>query len=1126
MLKKRSKIITMINIVLFILVIFLILFLQFKPVQMNAAGTGEVLFQTKDLQYQAENENLKRAYQSVFHNNKEIKTVPFTLNVGAGKIITRIILKKDNQVLQTINVNAQSYNQTLTLNGEPVAVKSEGNIANGSWFAWSRSIAGTSWDPGLGGTWHYDTPKNSTNEVEVIGGITRDKWPGKRIIMDNVPFQRNKAFNSIGTVDYGSFATSLIDNDANRLEAANPMSIGNNVKIFNKEKVVGPNGVSGYTDPSTVIKDYKVTDLEHGLVTYGQDFGHEGLRVNIASNGSSAMMYYFANYEFDIKSFTYRYPNIFEVYVKEGPATSPTPTPGPTPGNSSVNCTEPVPASVIPGEYLEPGVTAEIRADQRGNEQFDVLQGIPSSESLYGHTSTRGYLYKNNFVQMKGTCTYEIKIKKTYTLKWDPTKPAPSGTGTVPAPTSEPKEVEYSYSINRPYSYWTIDTLEVYSLAKAVLMNDAFSGGKIILEPNGYTAPVFSTETTGKYFPPEVPAAISVPGSTVDGGTTRPQPNDEKETFRSKAEEAAKKIKVKNDSLIFTGQTIMNGNEAVEEGILPTTIPNPLPIGDNVLFSPGHIIEPTHLNAPYLISSGEVTYTPMSGNIKGGTGDKVYSISGINSVTVHTPVVNYSQLPDDNRPFDQRMAPDMTRTVLILDRPFTVYFTESGQHLGIPGYGSRDYAKYTKDKRIQFPFGVFQGSQYYPENTWISIPVGTPAMTFTLPTWVNEGDYTVRTQSWAINAPSDGEYLCQQNLNGELVNYCAAESFNVGVVGRLFDFRIWDIGDFRFEKVFRKGTGTLAHSTAMYYTGGNDENGNPTALSGQPQWQLPIRKGSHPTEQLTVPHNGYSFLFDFRTIGNLWQPGEGIRIEPSFYFIPKTGGAAAPVDLYYDISGSKNKMIGVGSAKDKLSYSRTYRLADGLRNIADGELSTSASYEYNYILTQEEREKKPWIKFYPQYLKRKTNIGEGYNLEVLSYKSRTLVGPTDIPAIVDPITAVRSVQHWYGEYNLPIAPYILPKGTNLLNLANQYGGSLDGHEPEFITGGYILVKFEIYTLKNGDADTRILGYKAPIANMWAIEGQMTDATDERGQTFYFSSGDIMLFESDFSVRNDYLGQGR
>ncbi|WP_052770578.1 hypothetical protein [Paenibacillus sp. IHB B 3415] len=109
---------------------------------------------------------------------------------------------------------------------------------------------------------------------------------------------------------------------------------------------------------------------------------------------------------------------------------------------------------------------------------------------------------------------------------------------------------------------------------------------------------------------------------------------------------------------------------------------------------------------------------------------------------------------------------------------------------------------------------------------------------------------------------------------------------------------------------------------------------------------------------------------------------------------------------------------------------------------------------------------------------------------------------------------------------MPIAPYILPKGTSIVSLANHYGGALDGHEPEFLRGGYILVKFEIYTIKNGDANTRILGYKAPIANMWAIEGQMAGDTDEMGQMFSFSSGDIIMFESDYSVRNDYQGQSK
>ncbi|OKP84623.1 hypothetical protein A3844_19230 [Paenibacillus helianthi] len=1100
-----------------------------------AAANDETLLKTDGIQYKVDDpDTVIRDYQSVFHNEKEITTKPLSFDAGNGKIITKIVLKKDNQVLQTINVNAQTYNNILTLHGEPVPVKSVGNVPWGTWFAWDRKISGEHWTPGEGGHWKYDIPgENSDPGSEEIGGLVRDAWPGKKVILD-IPYQRKEPYRAVGGVDYGNIPTSIIDGSSETLRTANPLQVNVNVSLIHNQAVIVVDdhgnpvdpSVSGYTDPSTVISGLKIIDLDKASIEFKQNYDHEGLRKKIAPNGSSATMYYFALFKFDIKSYTYRYPNVYEVYVKNGTATPPPPTPTPTPEAPTVVCTDPAPGQVVSGEFLDPGVAAEIRADQRGNEQFDVLQGIPSSESLYGHASTKGYLYQNRFVEMKGTCTYDIKIQKVYTLKWDPTKPAPSGPGTVPAPTSEPKPVVYSYSINRPYSYWTIDTLEVYALSKAVLRNDALSGGAVTLKPNGYTPPDFSTEITGKYIPPEAPDLITVSPSDVQGGTTRPEPDNEKEVFQSKAEEAAKKIKVQNDTFDFIGQTIMDGSEATEAGQSPGTIPNPQPIGDYVLYSPGNIIEPAHLNAPNLPSSGEITYIPMDGNINGGTEDKVSPIDGINSITVHTPVVNYSLLPDDNRPFDQRMVPDLTRTVLILDRPFTVHFTESGQHLNIPGYGNRDYAKYTKNKRIQFPFGVFQDGQYYPENTWIYIPVGTPSMTFTMPTWVNEGDYTINTQSWAINAPSDGTDLCEVNLNGDLTNYCASESFNVGVVGRLFNFRIWDIGDFRFEKVFRTGVGTLEHSTAMYYTGGNDENGNPTAISGQPQWQLPIRKGSHPNEQLTVPHNGYSFLFDFRTMGNLWQPGEGIRIEPSFYFIPKSGGSPTPVDLYYDISGSNNKMIGVGSSKDKLSYTRTYRLADDLRNISSGELSTAASYEYNYILNEQEREKTPWLKFYKQYVKRKTKLATGYDLEVLPYKSRTLVGPTDIPNGVDPIAAVRSVQHWYGEYNLPISPYILPKGTNIVTLANQYGGALDGHEKEFIKGGYILVKFGIYTVKNGDADTRILGYKAPIANMWAIEGQMTGDTDERGQTFSFSSGDIILFESDYSVRNDYQGQGR
>ncbi|OMD25161.1 hypothetical protein BJP48_23820 [Paenibacillus odorifer] len=787
--------------------------------------------------------------------------------------------------------------------------------------------------------------------------------------------------------------------------------------------------------------------------------------------------------------------------------------------------------------FMEPDANGAILGDDTANgRHFDAPVGIPTSENLFSNVWGKNYLFEHTFANMAGQIRYSCSVKVTYPTKWEeaqPNLPGPNGTSIPQAPLPKTGKFDKTYTFDltpKEYTYWQVDQLAVYQIDRAQMENYALPGGEVTLYPNNYGSPTLeltnSTEVEDHVVPQDT-GGIEFKPEVVDGGDHEPGPDDVDDTdvLTDLAEMQTKDPEVQNDRLVFNGETIMDDTVANKTGPTPGRIPDPQIIGDEVLYEGQLMINSGLLNRQNTTSTGTIYYTMLSENVE-GNGDQEFLISPINSVTVHTPVVNYSLLPDDNRPFDQRMTPDMTRAVLILDRPFTIHFTESGQHLNIPGYGNRDYAKYTKNKRIQFPFGVFQGSQYYPENTWIYIPVGTQSMTFTMPTWVNEGDYTIYTQSWAINAPSDGSDLCEENLNGNLTNYCASESFNIGVVGRLFDFRIWDIGDFRFEKVFRTGVGTLEHSNTMYYTGGNDENGIPTALSGQPQWQLPIRKGSHPTEQRTVPHNGYSFLFDFRTIGNLWQPGEGIRIEPSFYFIPKNGGTATPVDLYYDISGSNNKMIGVGSSKDKLSYSRTYRLADGLRNISSGELSTAASYEYNYILSEAERENTSWLKFYQQYTKRKTKIATGYNLELLPYKSRTLVGPTDIPNGVNPIAAVRSVQHWYGEYNLPIAPYILHKGTDIVTLANHYGGALDGHEQEFITGGFILINFEIYTVKNGDADTRILGYKAPIANMWAIEGQMTGSTDEMGQTFSFSSGDIILFESDYSVRNDYQGQAK
>lgn len=893
------------------------------------------------------------------------------------------------------------------------------------------------------------------------------------------------------------------------------------------------NGVSGFTDREEELITAHAYSFTHpsGNATYE----YQGYKKSTVATPSGGTIQAGDPYGFTYDgSYPVYYLSFYYKLVNEPVE--------PGEGSGSGECTytiqPPNKIAAPQASFMDPEASGVILGDDAANGiHFDAPTGIPTSDHLYANAWGKNYLFEHTFANMAGQIRYSCSVDVTYPTKWEeaqPDLPGEDGGDPIPQdplPKTSSFDKTYTFELTpREYAYWQIDQLSVYQITQARMENYALPGGSVTLYPSNYNAPAVeltNSTVVEEHVVPQETGTLSFTPEVVDGGDHEPSPSDVDDTdeLKSLAESQTQDPKVQNDRLVFNGQLIMDDTVSTKTGPVPGRIADPQDTGGDVLYQGQLMINRSLLNRANAGSSGSIFYTMLPENVE-GRGDQSYPINGINSITVHTPVVNYSLLPDDNRPYDQRMDPDYERTVLILDRPFTVHFTESGQHLNIPGYGNRDYGKYTQNKRIQFPFGVFQEGQYYPENTWINIPVGTPYMNFTMPTWVNEGDYTIHTQSWAINTPSDGAELCQVNLNGNLANYCAAESFNVGVVGRLFDFRIWDIGDFRFEKVFRTGTGNLDHSSAMYYTGGNDENGAPTALSGQRQWHLPIRKGSHPTEQITVPHNGYSFLFDFRTIGNLWQPGEGIRIEPSFYFIPKTGGSAAPVDLYYDVSGSGNKMIGVGSPKDKLSYTRTYRLADGLRNISGGELSTAASYEYNYILTEAERGKTNWLKFYEKYIKRKTEISEGYNLEILPYTSRTLVGPTNIPNGVNPITAVRSVQHWYGEYNLPIAPYILPKGTNIVTLANHYGGALDGHEQEFITGGYILVKFEIYTVKNSDAVTRILGYKAPEANMWEIEGQMTADTDEMGQTFSFSSGDIILFESDFSVRNDYQGQGK
>ncbi|WP_136604091.1 DUF5704 domain-containing protein [Paenibacillus dokdonensis] len=812
------------------------------------------------------------------------------------------------------------------------------------------------------------------------------------------------------------------------------------------------------------------------------------------------------------------------ISVEDGevPPTDPEPQPG------DVTCTEPQPAQSISGKYMDPVVTAVIKADSRGSEKFDVLQGIPTSESLYGNVKAKEYLYQDKFNQMKGVCTYTVNVKKTYMLEWDPGKtvanPDGKGTHTEPDPQHDKDEKVYSYSIQRPYSFWKIDNLEVYDINHATLKNYAWD--EISIHPSGYNPPVFQANQDGKYYPPDPPEDQEAPSQTLNGGKSRPTVPNEQGAFQGMAEQSVGKVEVENDSLDFNGQKIMNNQRTPETGPTPSQIPAPQLINDNVLYSPGHMISSSKTNKSKEESTGQIFYNIMTGNINGGT-DQDFSIQGINPVTVHTPVVNYSTVSDDAA-HNQKTYPNGSRSALILERPFTVSIPTSGQHTNYPGYGNRDYAKYFRIKQVQFPFDVYNANktQFIPKETWVDIPVGQLDTTFYLPVWVNEGDYQVTFRNIAENAPNG--FTSQTNANTNLSHHAAELKVPVEVIGRLYDFHITDIADYNWEKVFRTQSGSANQTGMSYWVGQNLIDGDPRG--NKATFTLPIRPGSNPLQgyKNVSVKTGYHFKFDFKTKGNMFEALDGIRITPSFFYVSKdgktlnaNGDSRVPVDLYYNTS--KNNFVKVGSAEDKVQ--RYVILNDRLRNVPAAELTDTASYKYNHYGQTGSLSKNQYVQNYMNvFTKQKTPVGS-YSLMILPEQVRTFLRLTSsIPASVDQERANVSIQKWYGEYSLPAEPFVVIAGTNVAEYGRTHGG-LDSKSPIFLKNGYIIVNFNIESIQQGDLKRPHLQYiYAPLMNQWKMEGFNRDIQDAYGNRFKVTDGDIIFYNADQSSRDDFSSQ--
>lgn len=781
---------------------------------------------------------------------------------------------------------------------------------------------------------------------------------------------------------------------------------------------------------------------------------------------------------------------------------------------------------------LDPNTNGVIKSDNRDNVTFNVLRGIPTSESLYTNAFADNYLFKQAWAKMSGKVTYNCNVTISYDREW--TVPGPEEcdddgcTPGPPVPANDTVPKPYNFQITRDYSYWKINNLEVYKIAKATMNNYALPGETVTMNPTGYTPPTLESkndESVESHVRPGQTTSISYTPPKLTGGLNQPPSvPDDTSLLKGMAESNTPQSKVNNDLVKFNNTTIMNDVEATKDGPTPSNIPNPTMIGRDVLYKPGNMISNSLLNKANTTSSGEIYYDLLPGNVNGGA-NKILPINGINTVTVHTPVVNYAWVSDDH-PHNQKTVPDPTSAALILERPFIVRIPTSGQHLdavSYPGYGNRDYAKYFRIKQVQFPFDVYNAdrSQFIPAKTWVDIPVDQLDTTFYLPVWVDEGKYHIVFRNIAENAPAN--FTEQQDANTNLAHHVAADTVPVDVIGRLYDFHVTDISDYNWENVFRKRLGSPDPTGLSYWAGMNSIDGDPRGNLAP--FVLPIRPGSHPVQGFAnaTVKTGYHFKFDLKTKGNMFGKQDGIRITPTFAFVSKDGSSRQEVDLYYH--RGQERLIRIGSAQDL--EKRFVVLNSRLRNVPGTELGDTARYQYTYELSAEERNLRTlaehMVRLVDQTSHQKTWVGR-YDWMILSAPIRTLIGPkTDIPSGVNADRANAAIQRWYGEYSLPADVYAVPKGTDLEPLARQ--NQLDEKSNIFLKNGYIVVNFNMESLRNGNTEAPHLQYiHAPLMNQWQMEGFNKKPTDTRGRTWPLKDGDIVFYHADQSSRNDFQSQ--
>ena len=604
------------------------------------------------------------------------------------------------------------------------------------------------------------------------------------------------------------------------------------------------------------------------------------------------------------------------------------------------------------------------------SKQYDLSQGIPSSEVITNGISVDGWYGTVQIAKHTGAFTYTF----TYRGSYDETK-----SGTYPYYddlkkkwTSKP----YSYKITHtkygsitktvPYSYYYVGGMDLYTFQGATVENGAYNSGKIAytgrgvqyqISIDGITNPASVsnwnwTEAKNKYHVTEGNVSTSaITGISGDSGSD----------ITAKAEAIVKSRvvapTVRNDQVTVNGYTYMDGsdtnlnNSSVieyktvgasdygnESYTAKTTIPDDTANG---LYS-------TTLQATYkqfgLKTDARKTTTEK------GTDAILAAYQANEPVHVHTPVISAVSILDGEKQTQLINPSTEVDYQLQLDGTYTFKF-DPAQHRDIQGYGwsgaPSKYDKYVKEKLVRYPFTVEVDGTYYDVDSstgytdWIT--ANTDETTFYVPSWAQEGVYGVGGDKapWnasskmiqyrveAINSSGESDDRSQDTANTDFPDkYVATYNIPVEVSGIVYGFQSVGINDeitfsgtgkstmdaypfARYKQEKKVGALNRLGETSLRYTLNSALTNNWLFAN-----TLPFTSGKNNyCSTMGYLTRGHQIAFTLETIANLWSDQDKIEIVPTYRYMDKDGKITDKISLYYSKDG--HSFVKYGSAEDK-----------------------------------------------------------------------------------------------------------------------------------------------------------------------------------------------------------------